>query len=145
MVSCHFVMNQNVMFYSFPFFPSLSLSVSILHFPSLPFSLLFFLLPIPFFFPFLPELLPPIISGESIVNKSGKLILDCNVFNSYPIASIGWFGPSGGDPLSRERVLIIPKLMRFNAGQYRCTVFGQRDRKNSYVNVTVQCKHIGQV
>ena len=70
--------------------------------------------------------------------------MDCNVFNSYPIPSVAWFGPQGGDPLIRERQLIIPNITRFKAGQYRCTVFDQRNKKSSYVTVTVQCKCRGQ-
>ena len=65
---------------------------------------------------------------------------------------VAWYGPQGGDPLSRERVLIIQNVTRSMAGQYRCTAFYNdstsgfytNNTKNSYVTVTVQCKCRGQ-
>ena len=65
---------------------------------------------------------------------------------------MAWFGPRGEGPggegslviYTRERELIIPKIMRSMAGQYRCTVFDHEFKKSSYVTVTVQCKCKGQ-
>ena len=104
-----------------------------------PFSfLLLSLSPLLFFYTL--EILPPIISGDLIVDESSTLILDCNIFNSYPIPSVAWFGPQGGSPLVRKRMLIIPNITRSMAGQYRCSASYNGNIKNSYVNVTVQCK-----
>ena len=67
---------------------------------------------------------------------------------------MAWFGPRGEAPLITEReaplitdrYLIIPRIMRSMAGQYKCTVFEDLEHsKSSYVTVTVQCKSRGKV
>ena len=135
-------MNQMFLTLSLPsLFPFRLLSLSPFYIPSslslFPFSLSLFYSPL-FSYPL--ELLPPIISGESTVNESGSLLLDCNVFNSYPIPSVAWFGPQGGGPLTTKRELIIPNITRSMAGQYHCAAFHEDGTENSYVTVIVQCE-----
>ena len=130
----------------FPALPSLLLQTLLLIHP--PYSLspfpplfppsLFSLSSLLFSYPL--ELLPPIISGNSTVNESDSLLLDCDIFNSYPLPSLAWVGPQGENPLVRERQLSFPSITRSMTGQYRCRASYDGNTEISVVNVTVQCK-----
>ena len=79
------------------------------------------------------------ISGNTVVNEGGTLILDCDVTNSVPLPNVQWFNPAG-QIVAVDTELIIENIQRSQSGTYTCVALQSGIDMTSTVDVTVQCK-----
>ena len=85
--------------------------------------------------------LPPIITGDTIVNESDTLSLSCDSSNSHQLPPVQWVDEDDGI-VSNSALLEFTDIMRSQAGNYTCRTSPPNpdNSTSSSVTVVVQCK-----
>ena len=88
-----------------------------------------------------PVFRPPVITGNTTLDKGDTLYLDCDTSNSRPRPSVMWFSPEGV-MVSTQSILEIMNIHWSADGVYTCVATQELSgaTMNNTVNVSVQCE-----